>query len=230
MTDSMHTLTIPARRVLVFDPHQLCRELLVSSVSAHGFEARGAGSPREAWAQLSSFDPDAVIMEVNINSCESGIAFADLLLDRSPGMGMVFLTDVRHPRLIDPGCHEIPEGAAYLHKAEADGLGQVLMALEGVLHGVAEVPRHDRDFAAAWDSLSSQQIEVLRLIADGYSNKEIAQIRGTQVRSVEALIGRTFDQLNIDAPGGEGNRRVLAARYFLLACLPRETQAKTQVA
>lgn len=210
----------PKRRVLVFDPQPLMRDLVVCSLSHAGFDAYGAATPEEAWWGLHRYDPDAVVLELNINSCESGVGFSEAMLGNSPGIGLVFLTDVRHPKIIDPERNDLPAGAAFLHKSSLSGTEEIVSALEGVLRGRSDVPRHDRDYAAGWDHLSSQQIDVLRLIAEGHSNKEIALLRGTQVRSVEALIGRTFDQLDIHFPGGEGNRRVLAARHFLLACSP----------
>lgn len=212
------------RRVLVFDPQPLLRDLVVCSLKHAGFDAYGAGTPEETWRDISQHDPDAVLLELNINSCESGVAFAEAMLELSPGMGVVFLTDVRHPKIIDPERSELPAGSAFLHKSSLSGTEEIVSALEGVLRGRADVPRHDQKYAAGWEHLSSQQIDVLRLIAEGHSNKEIALLRGTQVRSVEALIGRTFDQLEIHFPGGDGNRRVLAARHFLLACSPQMEQ------
>lgn len=215
----------PARRVLVFEPQPLLRDLLVGTLTHEGFDARGATDPEDAWNAFLRHDPDAVLLEYNIQSCESGATFAEALLDHSPGIGLVFLTDVRHPRIIDADNPGLPGGAAFLHKSSLSGSDEVVAALDHVLRGHGDVPRHDREYAAEWDDLSSQQIDVLRLIAKGHSNKEIALLRGTQVRSVETLIGRTFDQLNINFTGGEGNRRVLAARHFLLAASPQPERA-----
>jgi DNA-binding NarL/FixJ family response regulator len=221
LTEPAKSPSAPQRRVLVFDPQPLLQDLVVCTLTQQGFSARGVGTPEEAWHGLAEYDPDAVVLELNINSCESGASFAEAMLEYSPGIGLVFLTDVRHPRIIDPERQELPPGSAFLHKSSLTGSDQIVSALDGVLRGRSDVPRHDRDYAAGWAHLSSQQIDVLRLIAEGHSNKEIALLRGTQVRSVEALIGRTFDQLEIHFPGVEGNRRVLAARHFLLACSPQ---------
>ena len=217
----------PARRVLVFEPDPLLRELLVHGLRSHGFHVEGADTPQVAWSEMVALDPDAVVLEANINSCESGPAYAEAMLQQSPGMGLVFLTNVHHPRLLDPQRADLPSGSAYLHKSRIQGLGDVLLAIEAVLRESPDIPRHDHEFASGWGELSSQQIDVLRLIAEGHSNREIAELRGTQVRSVEALIGRTFDQLRIATIGPEGNRRVLAARHYLLACNPRQAQRTT---
>jgi len=218
MSGTPHSTNPLARRVLVFDRDNLFRELLVNSLTLHGFDVVGASDPQVAWSELVAADPDAVVMDVQVSSCESGISLAEAMLEQSPGIGLVFLTDVLHPRVVDAERRNIPPGSAYLHKSSIHGMEEVVEALEAVLHERSEVPRHDLLYAASWSELSAQQIEVLHLIAQGYSNKEIAEQRGTQVRSVEALIGRTFEQLNIDSFGREGNRRVLAARHFILAC------------
>lgn len=229
-SEGAKTNSAPQRRVLVFEPQPLLQDLVVCTLTQQGFIAHGAGTPGQAWDCLLEYDPDAVVLELSINSCESGATFAEAMLEQSPGIGLVFLTDVRHPRILDPERQDLPAGSAFLHKSSLTGSEQIVSALDDVLRGRADVPRHDSDYAAGWAHLSSQQIDVLRLIAEGRSNKEIALLRGTQVRSVEALIGRTFDQLEIYFPGVEGNRRVLAARHFLLACSPRLEQSLAHTA
>ena len=194
------------------------RDLLVVSLRSQNFMAEAAATPEIAWSELVALDPDAVVIEVDIDSCESGVSFAEALLERSPGLGVVFVTDVAHHRVVGPQRTTLPWGAAYLHKSSLAGVADIVDALEAVLRESDDVPRHDLRDGAKWAELSSKQIDVLRLIAEGRSNKDIAQLRGTQVRSVEALIGRTFDQLGIDELGPEGNRRVAAARHYLAAC------------
>ena len=63
--------------------------------------------------------------------------------------------------------------------------------------------------------LSARRVqgEILRLIAEGYSNQGIAEIRGTSIRATESLVHRTFAALGL----GQDKRmspRVQAARMW----------------
>lgn len=206
------------RRVLVVEDNAFLREMLVSSLTERGFATEGAAGPEEAWKAFRQNDPDALIMDVNLGASDNGIHLAEQMLEESPGIGLVFLTEIHHPRIMEPNRVDLPDGAAYLHKSSLGSVEQLVDVLEGVLRGrVDRAPRDDRDRAGVWEKLSADQIEVLSLIAKGMSNREIADHRGTQVRAVEALIGRTFDQLGIEQESRETNRRVIAARAFILA-------------
>ncbi len=209
------------RSVLVVDESNLFRELLVSRLSHSSFSAYGAGSPTEAWEVFKAVDPDALIVDVNLTAKTNGITLAEEMLTHSPGIGLIFLTNVGHPRIVSPETSDIPAGAGYMHKAAVRHTENVLNAVDAVLReDTARIPRHDIDYANLWGQLSTTQIDVLRLVADGLSNQEIAAARGTQIRAVEALISRTFDQLDAHGPARQGNRRVLAARHYLLAAQP----------
>jgi DNA-binding NarL/FixJ family response regulator len=69
--------------------------------------------------------------------------------------------------------------------------------------------------------LSAKQLEVLKLIADGLSNQQIADARQTSVRAVEGMVSRIFDALGIDVQDA-GNSRVDAVKKYFLATRPGE--------
>ena len=59
------------------------------------------------------------------------------------------------------------------------------------------------------------QIQVLRLIADGKTNAQIAGIRDRSLGATESLITRTLSALGI-SQAGDLNARVVAAREFIM--------------
>jgi DNA-binding NarL/FixJ family response regulator len=213
-----HAPTRPPRTVLIVEDNTFLLDIVTSSLNTPGFRAYGASTPGEAWELFEHVDPDAVVLDIELGNGANGLDLGEQMMERSPGIGVVFLTELAHPRISRPEWTDLPPGAGFLTKSKLTSLDDLVEALEAVL-SVADTapPRHDKNSAAVWDDLSKAQIEVLGLIAQGMSNTDIAKHRGTQVRAVEALISRTFDQLNIDTPGTDGNRRVLAARTFLLA-------------
>jgi DNA-binding NarL/FixJ family response regulator len=209
--------TRPRRTILVVEDNKFLLDIVTKSLNTPGFQAYGASTPAEAWEIFESVDPDAVVLDIELGGGANGLDLGAEMMDRSPGIGVVFLTELAHPRISRPEWSDLPPGAGFLTKSKLTSLDDLIDALEAVLTvDPGSPPRHDKT-GGVWDDLSKAQIEVLGLIAQGMSNTDIAKRRGTQVRAVEALISRTFEQLNIDTPGTDGNRRVLAARTFLLA-------------
>ena len=61
--------------------------------------------------------------------------------------------------------------------------------------------------------LTRRQIEVLALVARGWSNEQIARERGTTTRAVERAVSRIFARLDLGAVGT--NPRVRASALYL---------------
>jgi DNA-binding NarL/FixJ family response regulator len=61
--------------------------------------------------------------------------------------------------------------------------------------------------------ISSTQGEILRLMAEGYTNSAIAARRGTSLRATETLVQRTFATLGLKSDD-EYNPRILAVRMW----------------
>ena len=80
--------------------------------------------------------------------------------------------------------------------------------------------RDDLDPDRPLAGLSRSQIGVLRAIAMGYSNAEIAERRGTSIRAVEHLIGRTFQAVGIDSASSTNSRTTAALAYVKSAGIP----------
>ena len=216
--------TRPPRTILVVEDNTFLLDIVTTSLNTPGFQAYGASTAADAWELFETVDPDAVVLDIELGGGANGLDLGAEMMEKSPGIGVVFLTELAHPRISKPEWTDLPPGAGFLTKSKLTSLDDLIEALEAVLTVDPEnPPRHDKSNAGVWDDLSKAQIEVLGLIAQGMSNTEIAKHRGTQVRAVEALISRTFDQLHIETPGTDGNRRVLAARTFLLAS--RESNA-----
>jgi DNA-binding NarL/FixJ family response regulator len=91
----------------------------------------------------------------------------------------------------------------------------VVSALEAVLNerDIREF-RHDQLEDRPFSNLSKTQIQVLRLIAEGKTNTQIAKERNRSLAATESLVTRTLKALDIEG-NADLNVRVLAARTFL---------------
>lgn len=205
------------RLVLVVEDEPLLRELIGNALERRGFEVVTAGSPSEARRAFRATDPDGVVMDVDLGPGPNGFDLAEALLAASAGVGIVFLTNLPDPRFAGRAGNDLPRGVAYLRKSGVHEIDRLAEALDAAMRGaVAGAMRHDRDPARPFASLTRRQIEVLRLVALGNTNAQIAEILGITTRSVGETVTRAFAALGVDgAP--EENLRVAAARRFVRA-------------
>jgi DNA-binding NarL/FixJ family response regulator len=217
-----HSYVVDFRlRVLAVDDEPLVTALLSDTLRAHGYEVATANSGAEANKLSKTFDPDVALLDVDLGSGPDGIDLASALKFSSPGLAIVFLTNVSEPRLAGKSAKQLPVGSAYLLKSRM-GDSQVLVdAIEKAARGKSRQLRDDLVAEHGLRKLSNSQLEVLRLLAAGKSNEEIAQIRGTTVRAVRLILVRAFKVLGIEEQGGSERRVKAALQYFKVAGTPR---------
>lgn len=212
-TANPNSFTPAPRRVLVVEDEPLIRSLTISLLENAGFDATGAGTAADAIAALKSFDPDALLVDLDLGEGPGGaevLAYADRY---APWAALVVMTNAPSPEVAGVDARLIPARAAYLHKRSLADAELVLETLEGVLRDQA--PRRD-DVAASGplSGLSRDQLEVLRLIAAGLSNAEIAARRGTSSHGVEQIVQRLILRLEVEKGSAMNPRVQLAKLYY----------------
>lgn len=196
--------------------------LLKESLESAGFEVLNAYSALEASSRAKQFDPDVAILDINLGAGPSGVDLAFLLHKGYPGIALALLT--KHPDLRTAGFtkEDVPPGCGFIRKDMVTNSQHIVEAIEAVIANKANF-REDIDPERPLSTLTSAQIEALRLVAQGYTNAEIAKRRNTSVRAVEQLLGAVFVTLNIDVDGPI-NPRVEAVRKFISAAGTPEQQ------
>lgn len=206
-----------ARRVLIVEDEALLRDLLAHMLTGSGFVALTAANALEARQIFDEDDLDAMIVDINLGPGLDGFDLAEALRRENSELGVVFLTNLPDARFSAQGEREVFRNAAYLRKSQLVGTTELVDALEEVLAGkVTTDHRHDKNPTRPLGNLSRMQLEVLKLVAQGMSNQQIAEARGRSVGAVESMLSRIFAILKIDA-GADGNARVEAARRFMEA-------------
>jgi DNA-binding NarL/FixJ family response regulator len=203
----------PARRVLVVEDEPLIRALVLSLLQNGGFEARGVSGAAEAITALPEFDPDALLVDLDLGDGPGGVevlTYADQVM---PGIALVVLTNAPSPGVLGVDPQLIPARAAYLHKRS---LGEASLVLDTIGEVLADQrPRRDDTTPTGpLSGLSPDQLEVLRLIASGYSNAEIGARRGTSTHGVEQVVQRLIARLGVARGPGTNPRVQLAKLYY----------------
>ncbi len=172
-------------RILIVDDHEVVRLGLRALLDRHpGFTVVDeAGTAREAVQKALLHRPDVVVMDIRMPG-RSGIDACRDIVAQLPETRVIMLTSYAEDELlfdaIEAGaCGYVLKqiGSDDLIRAiEAVGRGEALLdpsVTRRVLERVREAARKDE--AAAFAELTEQELRVLALVAEGKTNREIAQ-------------------------------------------------------
>lgn len=208
---------VDVKRVLIVEDEPMLRTLLGGFLTQSGFEVRLAQDAAEANAISSEFKPDAALLDIHLGSGPSGLDLAIAFAHLFPKIAIIFLTNVGDPRLVGHHEAQLPRGYAYLLKSHVHAPEDVVSVVEAALEGRTTFDMRENLLVGAnLTELSDSQIQVLRMVAAGASNRQIAQDRGTTERAVESLIQRAAAALNVKQ-ASDSNLRVQVAMAYLRA-------------
>jgi len=194
-------------RVLIVDDHQMVREgLRYLLTRAPDLDVVGeAADGREAVALVNTLSPDVVLMDLSMPVMNGAEATARIR-DEAPCVQVVVLTGDGGSPLVEAaledgaiGCllkDARPEALMQAVRDAADGRGSV--------SGVALDAIQERRLACPGGDLTRREREVLELLAEGLSNRQIATRLGVHVGTVRQHVG------NILAKLGAPNRTAAA--------------------
>lgn len=196
------------RRILLVEDEPLLRDFLAQMLTDAGYVVRACGSADDAVREFAVFDPDALLSDIDLGGGASGIDLAISLAARAPYLRIIFLSSYSIP----PN-YRNPEiaRAAYVNKRDITGTVELLTVVDGAFRGKPVSPAGTQA-GGALAKLTPTQASVLRLMATGASNEEIAAQRGSTVGAVEHIISRIFTALGISSESG--NTRVTAVKMY----------------
>ena len=193
-------------RILLADDHAVVRGGLKALIDSHpDMEVVAeAGDGRTACDKTLELRPDVVVMDVSMPGV-TGVQATRELHDRWPDVRVLALT-VHEERsylreLMEAGAsgyvlkRSAAEDLVYAVRVVARGDLYLDPSIASVVLGKLARARPQEDSLAA--DLSEREAEVLRLIARGYSNKEIAAQLAISVKTVETYKARSMEKLGL---------------------------------
>jgi DNA-binding NarL/FixJ family response regulator len=177
----MATSALP--RLLMADDHHVILDAL-GVMMKNEFDVLAVDSSQAVMNAVDEFRPDVAILDINLPGGD-GFATARKLLERQPGLPIVFLSMYADPNYIDQAAQV---GAkAYISKSAP--AQELISTLHSVLQGNTLLPEkmagESDDASQGKSALTARQREVLRLIALGHSAKDIANQLNISVRTAE---------------------------------------------
>ena len=192
--------------ILIVDDHTLfrtgVRKMLEAEEDMHVVGEAATGV--EALEQARALMPDVILMDIKMPDLD-GVQAARTLHREMPHVGIIFVTMFEDDEFIFQGLQA--GGRGYILKdADPD---TVLRAIRAVAHGESLLgstvaQKVMRQFSALpgkqaplVDDLTPREVEVLKLIAEGRSNSEIAGELIISEKTVKNHINNIFSKLHV---------------------------------
>ena len=192
------------QRILIVDDHEVVRVGLRALLDRHpDFEVIAeAGSGKEALEKVAAYQPDVVVLDIRLPGT-SGVEVCQEITDQFPSTKVIILTSYAEDEMLFAA---IRAGAAgYVLKQiggddlvraiEAVGRGEALLDPSLTQRVFDQVRKAQRDEeASAFAELTNQEMQVLRLVSEGRTNREIAEAlylgEGTVRNYVSNILGK----------------------------------------
>ncbi|HXZ08973.1 MAG TPA: response regulator transcription factor [Paraburkholderia sp.] len=198
----MNDISPAAARLILVDDHPLVRDGLRARLEAvPNLEVAGeAGNADEALELAARVEPDLVLMDVGMNGM-NGIALAGVFHDRFPAIRVLMLS-----------MHDNIEYVTQAVRAGASGYVLKDSPATEIIHAIGAVLEGRTFFSAGLgarmihasatqtpvERLTPRERDILDLLAEGLSSKQIAQRSGLSVRTVETHRLNMKRKLDID--------------------------------
>jgi DNA-binding NarL/FixJ family response regulator len=217
-------------RVVIADDSALMREGIAAFLRRAGIEVVAqAASAEELLHHVAEHEPDVAIVDVRMppTFTDEGLRAAHEIRARSPGIGIVILSQHVETGVATRLLAESPEGLGYLLKDRVGDIDEFAGTLRRVAAGGSALDPEvvGRLLAAGREhgplaSLSAREREVLELVAEGRSNKAIGERLELSQRGVQKHVTAVFAKLGL-AADEDDNRRILAVIEYLRTDRPR---------
>jgi DNA-binding NarL/FixJ family response regulator len=193
-------MTLPTIAVLIVDDHPLVRAGLTGLLGAtDDLRVAGeAGDGESALARATELEPDVVLMDISMPGMD-GIEATRRLVGQGFRGAVVMLTSFSDRARVEDALGAGAVGYLLKDSEPGDVLAAVRSAAEG--HApldprVAGALLPARRQAPGAD-LSGREREVLRLVAEGLANKQIAKQLGIAERTVKVHLGNVFRRIGV---------------------------------
>jgi DNA-binding NarL/FixJ family response regulator len=194
-------------RILLAEDHRILREGLKRLIAEQpNMEVVGeADNGIAAWQQAKELEPDIVLMDISmprLNGAEATVKIRELC----PNVRVIALTGHRASAYLN----EVLKAGASGYVLKQAAIDELIDAIQTVAKGgtyidsasresLVNSPLDDRIYKgeAQGKPLSQREIQVLSLVANGYTNKEIANELSISVKTVETHKTNCMQKLDV---------------------------------
>jgi len=196
------------KKIVIAEDHTILREGLRMLLSAHSdFEVVGeARDGLEAIRSVDTLKPDLILMDLSMPRM-NGVGAIQEIKKQSPSTKILVLT-----------VHKTEEHILTALKTGADGYilkdathSELMLAIENIFSGKSYLSpgisekviegylegRKSIKSSTSWDTLTQREREILKMIAEGYRNKDIADYLCISAKTVEKHRANLMKKLDL---------------------------------
>jgi DNA-binding NarL/FixJ family response regulator len=188
------------RTAVILDDHPLWLNALESLLEAASIEVVGAArSAEEALALVEQERPDLLVADLRLNGEVSGATCVREAMRRYPGLNAVIVSAYDDPRSVEEG---LSSGASAFVSKAADP-DDVTSAIRQVFkHSIflATTPPKSARPSRQSDrlpGLTRREAEILELVAEGYSNAQVATMLWVTEQTVKFHLSNIYRKLRV---------------------------------
>ena len=197
-------------RVLLVDDHQVVRRGVASVVADAGpdWEVCGeASTGREAVTAAAKLKPDIVVMDISMPDM-TGLEATREILKENPRIEVLILSMLESEQMI----HDVLAAGARGYILKRDAGADLMTALEAIrqhrlyftsrvsemmLSGYLQKGTTESPVESLSNRLSSRELQIVKLVAESKSSKEIATFLNISVKTVESHRAHIMEKLGV---------------------------------
>jgi DNA-binding NarL/FixJ family response regulator len=198
----------PAARVLIAESHPTHRELIREACEASPLlevaaEVSDADEALSWWERSTA--PDLIVLDLGLPGAD-GLELARKMLSDAPGAAVLAVTDAADDRLVLE-CLRAGVSGLVERATEPDRLAEALLALargesayephqeRAALRQLGRLARQAREVSEATANVTPRELEVLGLISEGLSTRQVASRLNLSPKTVETHIAKLYRKL-----------------------------------
>lgn len=200
-------------RALVVEDDGLTRTSVAAALRLQGITVVGEADSASAAIKIArEQNPDVAVLDLDLGAGPNGADIAIALRRLNPAIGIVVLTTYDSPRLLSTEAPELPLRTVFLRKRDVQSVDDLLAAVKQAMEPRNRAVVHTPGIA---DEFTDSQLHIMRAVADGLTNAEIARRRGVSERAVEQMMRRIAQKLELAGEQSSFNQRVQITRAYL---------------
>jgi two-component system response regulator NreC len=188
-------------RIILADDHTIVRQGIKSLLEREGMQVIAeAADGREAIHHAEALAPDVVVMDIGMPTL-NGMEAARELARCCPKVKPILLTQHDEPQYVSAALRAGVKGYVLKSQITGDLVQAIQQVLRGQVYlspgisGSVMAALHSKTQGA--DPLTSRERQVLQLIAEGKSTKDVAALLGVSVKTAESHRSRLMQKLDI---------------------------------
>ena len=202
--------------VMLVEDNPLLLNLVSKMIKSYPVNLIGAALTYEESLKIfNEKKPNSVVLDLDLGDGFSGFELAIILRGIDPKLAIVFYSSYEDERFMIKNNHNRITKYKYLRKSEIVHERKMYDAILESLELVkSENPSEEQKKVVKYQELNEREIELMKYVASGFSNKKISELYSMKLKSCENAISRLSKKLGIPYED-HSNQRVLITKKYL---------------